>query len=45
MTLDPTDRALLRGWLQGLPWLVLSDVYLPESWPRCRPRRCASPSN
>ena len=33
MNLDPTDRALLRGWLQGLPWLVLSDVYLPEKLP------------
>ncbi|BBL77374.1 integrase (plasmid) [Methylomagnum ishizawai] len=33
MTLDPTDRALLRGWLQGLPWLVLSDVYQPDQLP------------
>ncbi len=33
MNLDPADRALLRGWLQGLPWLVLTDLYLPEKLP------------
>lgn len=33
MILDPADHALLRGWLHGLPWLVLSDAYLPGKLP------------
>lgn len=39
MTLDLTDRALLRGWLQGLTWFTLAETYLPGTLPSAAKQR------
>lgn len=33
MNLDLNDRVLLRGWMQGIPWLTLAELYQPEALP------------
>lgn len=39
MTVDLTDRALLRGWLQGLSWFTLAETYLPGTLPSAAKQR------